>query len=198
MGQRRRRRDHSMADTEALSAIAGTPSQVRTARLERSGRAPAPCPARCGGCCRRSSTICSAERPGRCSPCTRWADARWATTRLPAWWTTAAGCSMPRAAEIGSTTRGWSCSMVRSCRHRSGMNPALTIASLALRAIAVLRTDWGYTEAGTRAEHRRSSVLQETGSGRAGARHADRSGRTPVGSGLPRWNEARQATRMSN
>jgi cholesterol oxidase len=32
-----------------------------------------------------------------------------------------------------------------------GMNPALTIASLAMRAIAVLRTDWGYTEAGTRA-----------------------------------------------
>ena len=44
-----------------------------------------------------------------------------------------------------------------------GMNPALTIASLAMRAIAVLRADWGYTEAGAHAPIGDRPVLEGPG-----------------------------------
>ena len=108
--------------------------------------APGPCPARCGGCCRKSSTICSARATGPL------------LTVHPL-----GGCPMGDDATGGVVD---DCGRVfdasgsgNSPYHEGlvvldgsivpaslGINPALTIASLALRAIAVLRKDWGYTE----------------------------------------------------
>ena len=79
-----------------------------------------------------------------------------------------------------------------------GINPALTIATLALRAIGVLRMEWDYNERRRRREHRQSPLLQATGSGRAGQGHADRSDRTAVGSGGHQRDESTRGIRMSN
>ena len=72
-----------------------------------------------------------------------------------------------------------------------GINPALTIATLALRAIGGAADGLGLQERARWREHRQSPLLQATGSGRAGQGHADRSDRTAVGSGGHRGDEAR-------
>ena len=61
---------------------------------------------------------------------------------------TAAGYSMPQAAGTAAYHEGLVVLDGSIVPASLGINPALTIASLALRAIGVLRMDWGYTEDG--------------------------------------------------